>query len=160
MGKDRTEILNEIYQFAEHFDAGRFDAALNQFEYGKFLLAQGRLLNPKEMADVWRQSLLLHKGLPCTRHVVTNPILKIDKVAGRAWCRSVYTVYQSTETLPLQMILCGRYHDKFLKRDGAWRFAERDYRLVDMVGDVSQHLRPDMAKTVHVRSSGLEIVNE
>jgi hypothetical protein len=26
--------------------------------------------------------------------------------------------------------------------DGAWRFAERDYSRLDLIGDVSQHLTP------------------
>jgi hypothetical protein len=34
----------------------------------------------------------------------------------------------------------GRYHDRFERRHGQWRFAERRVR-VDLAGDVSRHLR-------------------
>jgi len=158
MSNDRTLILNELYQFAEHFDAGRFKDALSQFSHGKFLLGQGRLVGPPEMAQIWKQSLILHGGIPRTRHVITNPILKIDKIAGRATCRSVYTVYQQTEAFPLQVVLCGRYDDVFRKIGDAWQFVQRDYRLVDLVGDVSQHLQPSMAEFLKKRGQSLEIV--
>lgn len=158
MSDDRTLILNELYQFAEHFDAGRFKEALGQFRHGKFLLGQGRLVGPSEMAQIWQQSLILQGGVPCTRHVITNPILTIDKIAGRATCRSVYTVYQQTDAFPLQVVLCGRYDDVFRKIDDAWRFVQRDYRLVDLVGDVSQHLQPSMAEYLNKRDRSLAIV--
>jgi len=41
--------------------------------------------------------------------------------------------------LPLQAILCGRYHDAFERVGGAWRFADR-LILPDLVGDLSRHL--------------------
>ena len=73
--------------------------------------------------------------------MVTNPIVEVDESAGTATCRSYYTVLQQTETLPLQVIAAGRYHDTFARVDGAWGFASRDYSLFDMQGDLSQHLR-------------------
>ena len=80
-------------------------------------------------------------------------VLEIDPGGEEAACRSVYTVYQEAPGLSLQVILCGRYHDAFVRRDGAWRFAARDYRLVDLVGDVSRHLRPAMAGRLQARAS-------
>jgi hypothetical protein len=41
--------------------------------------------------------------------------------------------------LPLQPILAGRYHDRFVRTEGVWRFSERRY-LIDLVGDVSHHM--------------------
>jgi len=49
-------------------------------------------------------------------------------------------VLQATPTLALQPVLAGRYHDGFRRVGGAWRFAERRIHL-DLVGDVSQHVR-------------------
>ena len=79
-------------------------------------------------------------GTPRTKHVTTNPIVEIDEDAGTATCRSYYTVLQQTDGLPLQPIVSGRYHDRFERVDGRWRFSYRDYTLVDFVGDVSKHL--------------------
>jgi len=42
--------------------------------------------------------------------------------------------------LPLQAICAGRYHDRFVRADGAWHFAARDYSMLDMIGDLSQHM--------------------
>jgi hypothetical protein len=71
--------------------------------------------------------------------VTTNLILEVDEEAGRAAARTYWTVLQAVPGLPLQPILAGRYHDRFERRDGAWRFSERRY-LIDLVGDVSQHM--------------------
>jgi hypothetical protein len=49
-------------------------------------------------------------------------------------------VFQATPDLPLQAICAGRYHDAFVRTDGAWHFSQRDYSLLDLIGDVSQHL--------------------
>jgi 3-phenylpropionate/cinnamic acid dioxygenase small subunit len=80
-------------------------------------------------------------GTPRTKHVTTNPIIEVDEHAGTASCRSYYTVLQQTDDLPLQTIVTGRYHDRFQRVDGQWRFLYRDLTLIDMVGDVSRHLR-------------------
>ena len=61
--------------------------------------------------------------------------------AGTATCRSTYTVIQQVNEEPLQTVAAGRYHDRFERVDGEWRFSERDYSRLDLVGDVSRHLR-------------------
>ena len=63
-----------------------------------------------------------------------------DEEAGTASCRSYYTVLQQTDESPLQTIVTGRYHDRFERVGGRWRFSYRDLTLIDMVGDVSRHL--------------------
>ena len=40
----------------------------------------------------------------------------------------------------MQPIISGRYHDTMKRIDGRWRFTERRF-LVDLVGDLSRHLR-------------------
>ena len=71
--------------------------------------------------------------------MTTNLVLEIDEDEDRAAARSYWTVFQAVEGLPLQPILAGRYHDRFVRHDGIWAFAERRY-LVDLVGDVSHHM--------------------
>jgi hypothetical protein len=55
----------------------------------------------------------------------------------------MYTVFQQTETLPLQAIIAGRYHDRFERLEHGWAFTERRF-FVDLVGDLSQHLTFDL----------------
>ncbi len=88
---------------------------------------------------MWRTVLKLHEdGTPQTRHLVTNAQIVVD--GDRASARSSYTVLQATDRVALQPIVVGRYHDDFERVDGAWRFRRRDYSLVDLVGDTSDHL--------------------
>jgi SnoaL-like domain len=80
--------------------------------------------------------------------VTTNPIIEVDEDARTASCRwghlplagDYYTVLQQTDEFPLQMIVTGRYHDRFECVEGQWRISYRDLTLIDMVGDVSHHL--------------------
>jgi hypothetical protein len=89
--------------------------------------------------------MLYPDGTPRTKHVVTNPIIEVDEAAGTATCRSYYTVMQHTDEFPLQPIVAGRYHDRFQRVDGRWRYSFRDYSLMDMVADVSHHLSRPIA---------------
>ena len=79
-------------------------------------------------------------GTRRTKHVVTNPTIVGDEPAVARPCRSYYTVLQATDSLPLQVIAAGRYHDNFERADGKWRFSYRDYTLFDLAGDLSDHL--------------------
>ena len=102
----------------------------------------GRLLG------IWQSLIVLHPdGTPRTKHVTTNPIIEVDEDAGTADCRSYYTVLQQTDGMGLQTIVTGRYHDRFERIDGRWRFSYRDLTLIDMVGDVSRHLTHPIAPT-------------
>ena len=53
--------------------------------------------------------------------------------------RSYFTVFMQTDTLALQPIIAGRYHDEFRKIDGVWCFTRR-HMITDLVGDLSEHL--------------------
>jgi 3-phenylpropionate/cinnamic acid dioxygenase small subunit len=139
-----TEIFNLLYRYAELIDSGRFD------EIASELFAHARLIvgpegtptfDARQMLDTFTATTIRYAdGTPRTKHVITNPILEVDEDAGTATCRSYYTVFQQTGSLPLQPVVSGRYHDRFERVAGKWRFVERDYTKVDLVGDVSQHL--------------------
>jgi len=47
---------------------------------------------------------------------------------------------------PIRPVLAGRYHDRFARVDGAWRFAERAY-LVDLTGSESGALLGGVSST-------------
>jgi hypothetical protein len=139
------EIENLIYLYAERIDAGDLDGVAELFRNGRIRhtpVAQG---GPSiEGRDAVRRlyaaaTRLYENGTPLTRHVTTNVIVEVDDDAGTAATRSVYTVFQRTERLALQPIISGRYHDTFQRIDGRWWFDTR-VMLVDLVGDLSQHL--------------------
>lgn len=137
-----TAITNLLYRYAELMDAGQLEEVAALFEHARVTLGGGRVVEGSApMLEQWRAFVRIHScGTPRTRHVITNPILEIDEAAGTASCRSVYTVLQQTPELPLQAIASGRYHDTFERVGGVWRFATRDYSMLDYIGDLSQHL--------------------
>lgn len=140
-----TEICNLLYRYAELIDAGRFEQIADElFVHAQLIVgpAGTPTVDAAGMLEMFRNTTIRYEdGTPHTKHVISNPIVEVDEEAGIATCRSYYTVFQQTATLPLQPIVSGRYHDRFERVGGAWRFAERDYTKVDLIGDVSQHLR-------------------
>jgi 3-phenylpropionate/cinnamic acid dioxygenase small subunit len=141
-----TEITNLLYRYAEAMDGGDFEAAAALFDEADLVVADGvPPVDAAVMLGIWRDNVIVHDdGTPRTRHVVTNPIIEVVGDGRTATCRSVYTVFQQVGDRPLAAIVSGRYHDEFALVDGAWRFTRRDYSLVDLVGDVSAHLRLDL----------------
>ncbi|HEX3980972.1 MAG TPA: nuclear transport factor 2 family protein [Acidimicrobiales bacterium] len=142
MTDSATAVGNLIACYAELIDSGDFDGVADLLgdasvgEGDSTALLTGRDAIRAMFATTTR---LYPDGTPGTKHVTTNLILEVDEEAGRAAARTYWTVLQAVSGLPLQPILAGRYHDRFERRAGAWRFTERRY-LIDLVGDVSRHM--------------------
>jgi hypothetical protein len=142
MPDDTTQVANLIARYAELIDSGDFAGVAGLLAHAGVGAGDGSALltGTKALAGLFTSTTRLYPdGTPGTKHVTTNLILEVDEEAGRATARSYWTVLQAVPGLPLQPILAGRYHDRFERVDGAWRFAERRY-LVDLVGDVSHHM--------------------
>jgi hypothetical protein len=142
MSDSTVAVSNLIARYAELIDLGDFDGVADLLghaavgEGGSASLLTGR---DAILAMFTSTTRLYPNGTPGTKHVTTNLILDVDDQAGTAAARTYWTVLQAVPGLPLQPILAGRYHDRFERTDGAWRFSERRY-LIDLVGDVSQHM--------------------
>ena len=140
------EIGNLIARYAELLDGGDFEGVadlLADAVVGAVGDAAG-LRGRDEVAGLFQATTLRHEdGTPRTKHVTTNLIIDLDDEAGTAAARSYFTVLQAVPgRFPLQPVVAGRYHDRFERRAGTWRFAERRF-AVDLVGDVSWHLAGD-----------------
>ena len=137
-----TAITNLLYRYAELMDAGDLEGAAALFARARIKTGGGEIVQGSApMLALWRAHVRIHPcGTPRTKHVITNAIVEVDEDAGSATCRSYYTVLQATADLPLQVICAGRYHDAFVRVDGQWHFSERDYSMLDLVGDLGQHL--------------------
>ncbi|MBV0934870.1 nuclear transport factor 2 family protein [Marinobacterium weihaiense] len=138
-----VQICNLLYRYGELIDEGRLTEAAALFSHARIKTGhQGEPLNAEELLQLWQSIIRLYPcGTPRTRHNITNPIVEIDEQAGKARCRSCYTVLQATDALPLQPIMTGRYFDEFVCVEGEWRFSWRDYTRIGLVGDLSQHLK-------------------
>ncbi len=140
-----TEIANLLFRYAENMDAGDFAGAAELFRHARILLGGDAVTDADGVLRIWEDNVIRYPdGTPRTKHVTTNPIIEVDDTAGTATCRSYYTVFQQIAGGPLQPIVAGRYHDRFERVDGAWRFNERNYSLMDLLGDLSNHLRMDV----------------
>jgi 3-phenylpropionate/cinnamic acid dioxygenase small subunit len=134
-------IENLIAAYAELVDDGDF-AGLGGLLADAAFIGSGLPVSGREAIEkMFSGTLIVYAdGTPRTRHVTTNIAIEADEEAGTAVSRSYFTVLQALPGLPLQPIAAGRYHDRFERRDGHWRFTERRVR-VDLTGDVSRHLR-------------------
>ena len=132
-------IATLIFTYAERVDAGDLDGMAALFAHATYRSHVREYTGAEELARAMRERVILHDGTPRTKHVTTNLI--IDVVGDTATSHSYFTVFQATPDLPLQAIVAGRYHDRFDRVDGVWRFTDR-LVLVDLAGDLSRHLRP------------------
>jgi len=139
---DRVAIAALVYGYAERIDAGDLAGVAALFADAVYRSDRGgRYEGAPAVREVLTRLVKLHDdGTPRTKHVTTNLVVEVDDRAGSAIARSYFTVLQQTAAIPLQVIVAGRYHDRFVRTDGRWRFAERVIYM-DLVGDLSDHLR-------------------
>lgn len=137
-----VEISNLLYSYAELIDKGALDDAADLFRFARIRISgEQSLIDASQLLTLWHSVIKLYpSGTPRTKHMITNPIVEVDEAAGRASCRSYYTVFQATDDFPLQPIISGRYQDEFERVDGEWRFSFRDYTQVDLIGNLAYHL--------------------
>ena len=133
-------IENLIARYAELVDDGDFAGVDDLLAGATFVPTAGPVSGRGEVEKALRQSLVLHAdGTPGTQHVTTNIAIEVDEAAGTATARSYVTVLQALPDFPLQIVAAGRYHDRFERRGGEWRFLERRIRIT-LAGDRSRHL--------------------
>ena len=142
MSASRDAVAALILGYAERLDAGDLAGVAALFRDAIYRSAQGGTYGGSAavLEVLTRKVILYGDGTPRTKHVTTNLLIEVDASDATASARSYFTVFQATERLPLQPIIAGRYHDRFARTDGAWRFVDR-LILVDLVGDLSQHVR-------------------
>lgn len=134
-------IENLIARYAELVDDGDFAGLGTLLADATFAGSGGPVRGRAAIEKMFRDTLIVYAdGTPRTQHVTTNTAIEVDEQTGTAQARSYVTVLQALPDLPLQPIAGGRYHDRFERRDGRWRFVERKVRI-NLVGDVSRHLR-------------------
>jgi hypothetical protein len=137
----RTEIERLIFLYAERIDAGNF-AGVADLLADAVVKASGGVVADGRAAvlRMYEKSTRRYEdGTPHTKHVTTNVITEVDEASGTATARSYFTVLQSLPDFPLQVIIAGRYHDRFARESGSWRFTERDI-IPEVYGDLSRHL--------------------
>jgi 3-phenylpropionate/cinnamic acid dioxygenase small subunit len=139
---DGREIENLIVRYAELVDDGDF-AGVGELLTDATYQGSGEPLQGHAEIEQWfRDTLIVYPdGTPRTQHVTTNIAIERDDANdGEAFARSYVTVLQAVPGGVPQIIAAGRYRDRFERRDGGWRWVERNVNI-RLVGDVSKHLR-------------------
>ena len=134
---DYRAIERLIFSYAEFLDAGNLAGVADLFEDAAFGGPDdaGLVVGRQAVLAVLTSTVRIHSdGTPRTAHVTTNVVVDVGDSVATA--RSRFTVLQAADGLALQVIVAGRYRD---------RFAEQEGFFTDLVGDVSQHLLIDRA---------------
>jgi 3-phenylpropionate/cinnamic acid dioxygenase small subunit len=145
MASDHDAIATLIYTYAERLDAGDLDgvAALFARATMRSNLHPDIRSGSQPTLQLFRDSVALYDGVPCTKHVTTNVMIDIDAQQGTAAARSYFSVLQARPELPLQVVIAGRYRDQFARADGLWYFTDRMI-YIDLVGDLRFHLKKNV----------------
>jgi len=136
------EIEALLYRYAETIDAGDFDAVGGLFSHGVVCAPNGAPIaeGAASVTRLYETTTRRHDdGTPKTRHIITNVTVERGPASLAATARTRFTVYQSTDSLPLQPIIVGDYEDHLELVDDQWVFRRRIMRPV-LFGDLSQHL--------------------
>jgi hypothetical protein len=144
---DRGAIENLMVLYTEALDVGAFERLGELFEHGNVTIEGGphsgrQARGTTAVADLYRSIVALDPefGLTGTRHFISNIFIEVGDSQEEAIGRSYFAVTQQTADLPLQIVACGGYHDRYERVGGQWRFTAR--RIVcDQVGDLTQHMR-------------------
>lgn len=143
---DARQIENLVYHYTHLLDGGDWDAFGGLFVHGEWVLPStdfGRdlVLRGTEVTEWMHANIHRYDdGTPRTSHVTTNVRVEVAPDARTAEATSYLTVIQAVEpAVPLQPIFCGRYHDRFHKRDDRWWFARRKIVAVS-IGDMHAHV--------------------
>ena len=133
------EIRNLLGTFSEIMDAGDWVGLGNLFADGRIVDEQGReIASGREgITGLWTAMVRLYDGSPCTRHLVSGPVIEVKDTS--ATCRSSFLLTQKVPDGELVLVAAGRYVDQLNVRNGRWTFSQRTFHL-DQEGDMTKHL--------------------
>jgi 3-phenylpropionate/cinnamic acid dioxygenase small subunit len=139
---DEESIRALVVAYAERLDAGDLDGVAALFEHGRFRSTRrgDARVGREAVRSMYAPVVIYADGTPRTKHVLGN--IEVDvgaSTASEATARCTFTVLQAAPGGPLHAVLVGRYHDRFVRTEGTWRFAERTVHP-DLVGDLSEHM--------------------
>ena len=146
MTEVRAAIEQIVFAYAERVDAGDFAGVAALFEHATYKGGgpdDPGVVGADAVLTIQEQMIRRYDdGTPRTKHVTTNLVIDADDAAGTVRARSYFTVLQQVDDFPLEIVIAGRYHDRFERVAGEWRLTERVI-LCDLIGDLSRHLTID-----------------
>jgi hypothetical protein len=145
---DAERAISElVFAYAERIDLGDFEGVAELLRHARVTTEGSSEVRTgyEAVLEMYRRSTRRYEdGTPRTKHLTTNLVVDVDEGGRAGSARSYFTVLQAVPgALALQPVVAGRYRDRFEQVDGAWRFGAR-HIVVDLVGDLSQHLLFDL----------------
>lgn len=140
-GSDRSQVAALVHEYARLLDGGDLDGVANLFEQATWRSdTMGEVRQGTAQVRQVYDRVVLYDGSPRTKHLITNLQVELDG-PGAASAHCYFTVLQGVVPgQPIEVILTGRYVDRFEKVGGRWRFSDRLF-VTDLVGDLSRHFR-------------------
>ncbi|WZP01184.1 nuclear transport factor 2 family protein (plasmid) [Isosphaeraceae bacterium EP7] len=132
--------------YAHLLDAGRFEEVSELLKDASFTVIDLRAEGKEAIHRQLLNGVQVHEdGTPKTWHVNTNYLIDVDENANAATSTNYFTVFQAHTDFPLQPIVTGKYHDRFVRMNGDWRFVERRVEP-RLFGDLKHHVRTSDTK--------------
>jgi len=137
---DQAEITALVHAYARRLDAGDLEGVAALFEQAAWRSeSTGEVRRGREEVRAVYERVRLYDGSPRTKHLITNLTIDVEPDVDRAAAECCFTVLQGIEAgEPIQIILSGRYVDRFERSAGVWRFSDRLF-IVDLTGDLGRH---------------------
>jgi SnoaL-like domain len=136
----REDILHLLNRYTFTIDAGDLEGFASLFAHGEWITEGGEaIVGRQPVREAISRIRIYADGTPRTKHVMSNIEVTVDADAGTATSECYVTVFQQTDSFPLQPIFSGHYCFAFTQVNGAWRFTKRVIRY-GLVGDLSAHL--------------------
>jgi ketosteroid isomerase-like protein len=132
---DKQEIHEVMMRYCRAVD--RVDEELLRSVYHPDAIDNHGLFNGKASEFVPWCINQLRQAYSATQHFIGNELIEVQ--GDVAWCEFYFVAYHRYERKgePRNMSAGGRYVDRFERRDGRWRIAERnvvvDWQRVDKV---------------------------
>ena len=144
----RDAIVRLLYCYAECMDRGDFEAVGALFASGE-ISAEGSgvvATGHEQVRKLYEHTTRRYEdGTPKSQRLHLEPDRRgFAPDDETATARSRFTVLQAVPgAIALQPIIAGRYEDAFARVGATWHFSRR-HMIVDLVGDLSQHLLIDL----------------
>jgi 3-phenylpropionate/cinnamic acid dioxygenase small subunit len=139
-----SRIRSIIHRYAALVDGGQFSEIGALFRHGTIRTAdeegvERQWTGAEAIASIFSDTVRTWDGVPRTKHLVSNVLvsMKSDTVAT---CQSYYTVIHEPPGAQVQIVISGRYHDRFELIDGEWQLVDR-FVYSDLFGDLSSHMQ-------------------
>lgn len=134
--EDRMALRDLVERYAMAVDARDIDTVVGLFTDDGVMLSHldpGTEETPFERRGRAQLRRALERGLAryrSTTHVIGGQVIELDGSGGRGTTACLaHHVYDAEDGAERLLVMAIRYHDRYVKAGGRWRFGERRLKL-------------------------------